>query len=71
MEAANEFASKLIPSYGFVGRSKLDIRREGQPISTDEFLRRLQVSEWNIHARNQAVDEWLCGDFTAAMEGLG
>ena len=50
---------------------KYDPRRPNQPCSTDEFLRRLMDSqlyadEWRV----AAIEKWLSGDFTAAMEGL-
>ena len=46
------------------------ISRPGQPCSTDEFLRLLQASEFGAWSRSMAIDEWLSGDFTAAMEWL-
>ena len=47
------------------------LARPGQQCSTDEFLRRLMDSqlyadEWRV----AAIEKWLSGDFTAAMEGL-
>lgn len=53
---------------------KLDIRREGQPISTDEFLEKaLSVRLYGLDdntALALRVSSWITGNFTAAMEGL-
>lgn len=46
------------------------LARPRQPCSTDEFLRKLQASEFGAWSRSMAIDEWLSGDFTAAMEWL-
>lgn len=42
--------------------------RTGQPCSTDEFLRLLQASGWGVYSKSEAIDQWLSGDFTAAMD---
>lgn len=57
----------------FVKYLKLDIRREGQPISTDEFLRNLALG-WEVAPTAQDFQDraclWIRGKFMEAMEGL-
>lgn len=59
---------------GFGKYLKLDIRREGQPISTDEFLEKaLSVRLHGLDDNTSfslRVSSWITGNFTEAMEGL-
>lgn len=53
------------------GAPEYHLARPRQPCSTDEFLlMSVRKHAYGDYALNERLQEWLSGDFTAAMDGL-